>query len=372
MESVFKAISVEGVIGNRTISEQQLREVLSNPSILFQLLGEALGKSKEGSIRRASLFPVQDEEQFTRYKIHEARAWSADEMEFIRDKKDYDTASPVEKHIVDTILSFFLPGDGKVIENLLVRFLLECSNIEETSYFISQLRIEMVHAETYGMTGLTFLGEERLASLLIEAENSPYVRAKTELMDEYINGSGSKSERLLAFACSEGIFFCALFPGIFVFKAKGKFMNFAFSNELIMVDESDHRDNGCALHRKEGGIGQEKAVALVARFVEVEDMFAEYMLREPYEDLNIENMKQYIRLCADNLLVKSGYEPHWRATNPWPWMDEICNQRKENFYERRVGAYKRGSVAESLNWRKRTGLTKQNESAYQAPQEVSF
>jgi len=57
------------------------------------------------------------------------------------------------------------------------------------------------------------------------------------------------AERLVAFACVEGIFFSGSFCSIFWLKKRGLMPGLTFSNELISRDEGLHTDFACLLYR---------------------------------------------------------------------------------------------------------------------------
>lgn len=59
--------------------------------------------------------------------------------------------------------------------------------------------------------------------------------------------SASFSERLVAFAAVEGIFFSGSFCAIFWLKKRGLMPGLCFSNELISRDEGLHTDFACLL-----------------------------------------------------------------------------------------------------------------------------
>ena len=60
--------------------------------------------------------------------------------------------------------------------------------------------------------------------------------------------------------------------------------------------------------------------------------------------MNADMMKQYIEFVADRLLVALGLEKHYKAENPFPWMEMISLQGKTNFFERRVSEYQKAGV----------------------------
>jgi ribonucleoside-diphosphate reductase beta chain len=50
-------------------------------------------------------------------------------------------------------------------------------------------------------------------------------------------------------------------------------------------------------------------------------------------------MGEYIEYVADRLLVSLGYPKLWDALNPFPWMESISLEGKDNFFEKRVTNY---------------------------------
>ena len=62
--------------------------------------------------------------------------------------------------------------------------------------------------------------------------------------------------------------------------------------------------------------------------------------------MNSELMCQYIEFVADRLLVSLGNPRIYNAENPFPWMEMISLQGKTNFFEKRVGDYRKSGVGE--------------------------
>jgi ribonucleoside-diphosphate reductase beta chain len=60
--------------------------------------------------------------------------------------------------------------------------------------------------------------------------------------------------------------------------------------------------------------------------------------------MNAELMKQYIEFVADRLLLQLGYPKAYSATNPFSFMERISLEGKDNFFEKRVTTYAKGSV----------------------------
>ena len=69
--------------------------------------------------------------------------------------------------------------------------------------------------------------------------------------------------------------------------------------------------------------------------------------------MNSGMMCNYIRLCADQLLLSLGCDRHFKIGNPFEWMETISLQGKTNFFEKRVGEYSKSGVRPKyLIWKK--------------------
>ena len=60
--------------------------------------------------------------------------------------------------------------------------------------------------------------------------------------------------------------------------------------------------------------------------------------------MNAARMGEYIEFVADRLLVSLGYPKSWNTANPFPWMERISLEGKDNFFEKRVTNYALASV----------------------------
>jgi ribonucleoside-diphosphate reductase beta chain len=55
--------------------------------------------------------------------------------------------------------------------------------------------------------------------------------------------------------------------------------------------------------------------------------------------MNSEDMTNYIKYVADELLVRLGVEKEYNAVQPFPFMYKIALDKKTNFFERKVAEY---------------------------------
>jgi ribonucleoside-diphosphate reductase subunit M2 len=347
------------------------------------------GESEEDRAKRYSLFPILDEDAYRYFSEHETLHWSDTELDYEMDIKWYNTATPEIRRFIDTIIGFFLSGDGVISENIIYRFLLESKTYEDKAMFISQLHRELMHASTYGMMAISFKRtDQEVAKLVIEAEKTECTKKKISFMEKWMLSDLPLYQRLVAFACAEGIFFCNLFAAAFWLKTINQFENFVFANSLIKKDESLHRSFCSWLFRKEVArilqpLGEEERKTMLAQIkaevhviimdaVAIEDLFTDYILENPLLDLNAPDLKIYTRVITDNLLVELSFEPVFHVKNKFAWLDAICMEQKGNFYEVNIGEYRKRSLADVLNWRKRAGLVAEQHDVYNNPEDVDF
>jgi ribonucleoside-diphosphate reductase subunit M2 len=195
---------------------------------------------------------------------------------------------------------------------------------------------------------------ERL-SLLRAVHTVPAIAAKARwALDWASSGDAPFSQRLLAFACVEGIHFSAAFCAIFWLKKRGLMPGLTFSNELISRDEGLHTDFACLLYNQlsEGSrLSEARAHALVREAVSLEAQFVREALSVALVGMNAGLMVQYVEFCADRLLETVGYSKLFRTANPFDWMELISLQGKTNFFERRVGEYQKASVMAGIGHR---------------------
>jgi ribonucleotide reductase beta subunit family protein with ferritin-like domain len=55
-------------------------------------------------------------------------------------------------------------------------------------------------------------------------------------------------------------------------------------------------------------------------------------------------MCNYIKFCADRLLIPLGCRLHYKIGDPFDWIEMISLQGKTYFFEKRVGKYSKSGV----------------------------
>ncbi|KAJ7954970.1 putative Ribonucleoside-diphosphate reductase small chain [Quillaja saponaria] len=300
--------------------------------------------------QRFCMFPIRYKQLWEMYKKAEASFWTAEEVDLSQDVRQWETLSDSEKHFVSHVLAFFAASDGIVLENLAARFLNDIQIPEARAFYGFQIAMENIHSEMYSLLLETYIKDSKEKHRLFNAiENIPCVARKAKWALNWINSSTSFAERLVAFACVEGIFFSGSFCAIFWLKKRGLMPGLTFSNELISRDEGLHCDFACLLYsllRRQ--LGSERVHSIISEAVEIETEFVCEALPCALIGMNSTLMSQYIKFVADRLLVTLGYERKFNVENPFDWMEFISLQGKTNFFERRVGDYQKASVMSSL------------------------
>merc|ERR1711998_820742 len=163
-----------------------------------------------------------------------------------------------------------------------------------------------------------------------------------------MNPDRSFYERLVGFACGEGILFSGGFCAVYWLKKRGLMPGLTFSNELISRDEVLHTDFACLLYGMlQNPLPDDVSHTIIRGAVEVERKFICEALSCDLIGMNSELMTRYIEFVADRLLIALGHPKLYNATNPFDWMELISLQGKTNFFEKRVGEYQKAGVMAS-------------------------
>ncbi len=294
---------------------------------------------------RFVLFPIQHDKVWQMYKQAEASFWTAEEIDLSQDLKDWENLNDGERHFISHVLAFFAASDGIVNENLAVNFMNEVQIPEARCFYGFQIMMENIHAETYSLLIDTYIKKQSEKDYLFNAlDNVPAVKKKGEWALKWIE-SENFTERLIAFAAVEGIFFSGSFCSIFWMKKRGLMPGLTFSNELISRDEGLHCDFACLLYSMlENKLPESRVHDIIKDAVTIEQEFVTDALPVDLIGMNAKLMSQYIEFVADRLLIALGYGKVYNATNPFDFMEMISLQGKTNFFEKRVGEYQKAGV----------------------------
>lgn len=334
---------------------------------------------KTSGSERYTVFPIKHHNLWQFYVHHCADIWFSAEIKLTDDLVDWNSKlSDNERFFVKNILAFFAASDGIVNENLVLNFYNEVQLPEARQFYAMQILIEAIHSETYALLIDTYvLDTEEKSKLFNAIENIPAVKQKADWAIKWITeGSGlqsllgqdalntlkqiqstlastnnlspqfenvlteiirdrpSLSQRLLAYVCVEGIFFSGSFCAIYWLKSRGLMPGLATANQFISRDENMHAEFAIELYKMLGSQLDEPTVhSIFKEAVDIEIEFVTQSLPVSLIGMNCDLMTQYIKYVADRWLILLGYNKIYNSSNPFPFMELISVNAKENFFE---------------------------------------
>jgi ribonucleoside-diphosphate reductase subunit M2 len=228
------------------------------------------------------------------------------------------------------------------MENIAIRFFDDVKLAEARSFYSFQIAMENIHSQTYSLLIDSYIQDTFQKGILFEAlDNFPCISKKAEWAQKWINDeTATFAQRLVAFACVEGIHFSGAFASIFWMKKRGLMPGLTFSNELISRDEALHTEFAILLYSKlTNRLEENVIVEIVQDAVNIEIEFICEALPCRLLGMNSMMMSQYIKFIGDRLLVQLGCSKNYNVNNPFDFMDFISIDQKTNFFEKRVSEY---------------------------------
>lgn len=302
---------------------------------------------------RLTVFPIQYPEIWDFRNKQMSVFWTIHEIDFSKDKTDWDKLTSDEQYFLKFILSFFGSSDKIVNMNIEKRFIEAVTIYEVEMNYNWQKMMEDIHAETYSVMLDTYIKDKNELNKVFNAlGNYPAIKEKADWALKWIDSDDATyCERLIAFACVEGIFFSGSFCAIYYFKKRGLLPGLCFANELISRDEGLHTDFAVLLYKTflkgtKEDISEDRVKEIFKSAVEIEDNFIINAIPCRLIGMNSDMMSDYIKFVADRLLLQFGFSKIWHTSNPFDWMESISLQGKSNFFEKRVGEY---TIAKNTN-----------------------
>ncbi len=301
-------------------------------------------------VNRYVMFPIVDQDIWKMYKKQEDLFWRVEEIDLSKDYKDWDVLSGDEKYFISMILAFFAASDGIVLENLGMRFMSEIQLSEARAFYGLQIAMENIHSIMYSTLIETYIKDKTEKSKLFNALHEfECIKKKGDWAIKWINDKKSSfANRLVAFACVEGIFFSGAFCAIFWLKKRGLLPGLTLSNEFISRDEALHTEFAVLLHSKlDKPLKKQKIHEIIKEAVTIETEFINEALSCRLIGMNSMLMQQYIEFVADRLSLQLGGDKIYESSNPFDWMENISIEGKDNFFEKRVSEYSLATKVEN-------------------------
>jgi ribonucleotide reductase beta subunit family protein with ferritin-like domain len=297
---------------------------------------------------RYTLFPISpyEEDMYSLYKKAVASFWTVEEIDFSKDKEDWNKLSETEQAFLKQILAFFAGSDGIVQENLATRFQREIQSPVARLFYGLQNAMEGIHSETYSLLIDQYVKDSAEKDKYFRAiDTIPCIRKKAEWALKWIESADNYATRLVGFACVEGIFFSGSFCAIYWIKKRGLLPGLTFSNELISRDEGLHTEFAVTLyHKLQNKLKEQQIVEIIREAVDIETEFICSALPCSLIGMNSRDMSQYIQFVADRLALQLGCQKIYRVQNPFDFMDLISMEGKTNFFEKKVSEYSKPGV----------------------------
>jgi len=301
-----------------------------------------------------------------------ANHWMPQEVNMSRDIaqwKDPNALTEDERRLVTRNLGFFVTADSLAANNIVLGTYRHITAPECRQYLLRQAFEEAIHTHAYqyiveslGLDeGEIFNAYHEIASIRDKDEFLiPFINTLTN--PEFKTGTPQADQDLLksliVFACiMEGIFFYVGFVQILALGRQNKMTGAAEQYQYILRDESMHCNFGIDLintiklenpHLWTSEFKKE-LTGLFHKGVELEYRYAEDTMPRGVLGLNASQFKEYLRFIANRRCQQIGLDEMFPGvTNPFPWMAEMIDLKKEkNFFETRVTEYQTGGA---LSW----------------------
>ena len=208
---------------------------------------------------------------------------------------------------------------------------LQQRSLPEARYFYGfQIVVEKINSETYSLLIDTYVKDPAKKMHLLQViKTVPCVQRKAQWALRWCDPTvASFAERMIAFTAVEVVFFSGSFCAIFWLKKRGLMPGLCFSNKLISRDEGMHCDFACLLYLKLiNKLPEPCIVEIICSAVEIEMEFVVDALPVELIEMNSAMMCDYIKFCADRLILSLGCNCHYKVGNPFEWMETISLPR---------------------------------------------
>ena len=318
------------------------------------------------------LVPFKYDWAWQKYLDGCANHWMPQEINMTADVatwKSKEGLTDDERRIVMRSLGYFSTADSLVANNLVLGIYRLVTNPECRQYLLRQAFEEAIHTHAYqycieslGMDeGEVFNMYREVPSVAKKAAWS--ISHTHELSDpNFSTGTIEADQQLLRnligfYGVTEGIFFYCGFTQILSMGRRNKMTGVAEQFQYILRDESMHLNFGIDVINQIKLENpqlwqtdmQEWARAMVLEGTELEIAYARDTMPRGVLGMNANMMEEYLQFIANRRLAQIGLSEQFPgAKNPFPWMSEIMDLKKEkNFFETRVTDYQTGGA---LTW----------------------
>ena len=318
------------------------------------------------------LVPFKYDWAWQKYLDGCANHWMPQEINMTADIalwKSEDGLTEDERTIVKRSLGFFSTADSLVANNLVLAIYRLVTNPECRQYLLRQAFEEAIHTHAYQYC-IESLGmdEGEIFNMYREvpavARKAGWALQYTRQLSDPTFTTGTREtdkallKNLIAYYCVlEGIFFYCGFTQILSMGRRNKMTGTSEQFQYILRDESMHVNFGIdvinQIKLENSHLWDEEIQDLARRMIlegtGLEIEYAKDTMPRGVLGMNANMMTEYLQFIANRRLAQLGLTEQFPSVkNPFPWMSEIMDLKKEkNFFETRVTEYQTGGA---LNW----------------------
>lgn len=336
------------------ISENESPILSSSEASDEEVEEESEVESEVEDFSKYSYFPVEHPSLEKYYQTQKSMFWVAQDIPYASDRADWNRLDRPTKRYVKFIIFFFAQFDGIVNENLIEHFKHETSFLKDArNFYAAQEFMEVIHNETYSNLIATYITDDAKRNKAFNAiKHYPSIAKLADWVMKWMRSGAPLLERVVAFACLEGIFFSSAFASIYWIKRRNILKALCKANEFIARDESLHTEFAFELYKvlvstgKYAPLTDSKIKEIISESVTVIEDFTRNALRVDLIDMSADQMVDYIKCTADTLSSSFGSGKIYKAKNPFDWMAVLGLSNKSNFFETTVSEYGTQSVAD--------------------------
>jgi len=305
------------------------------------------------------------------YKKGVANNWTPEEIPMQDDVELWKRPgglSDEERRMILWNLGFFSTAESLTANNIVLAVYRHITNPECRQYLLRQGYEEAIHTDTFiyccDSLGLDpdHVYNMYLTIPSINEKDEFVVQMTKSIFDPNFTTVGTENIQRFVhdligyYVIMEGIFFYAGFAMMLSFMRQNRMVGVGQQFQYILRDESVHLAFGSdlinAIVAENPAIWtadfKKKISENISHGVELESSYAKDCLPRGILGLNAEVIREYLQYTADRRLERINLPKVYNASNPFPWMSEIMDLRKEkNFFETRVTEYQ---TAGQLKW----------------------
>lgn len=318
------------------------------------------------------LVPFKYDWAWQKYLDGCANHWMPQEINMTKDVatwKDPNGLTDDERKIVMRSLGYFSTADSLVANNLVLAIYRLITNPECRQYILRQAFEEAIHTHAYQYC-VESLGMDE-AEVFNMYREVPSIAKKAAWSIKHTQGISNPNfktgtpetdqellRNLIGFYCvTEGIFFYCGFTQILSMGRRNKMTGVAEQFQYILRDESMHLNFGVDVinqiklenpHLWTEEFKQE-VIQMILEGTQLEIEYARDTMPRGVLGMNAGMMEEYLQFICNRRLAQLGLPAQFKnVSNPFPWMSEIMDLKKEkNFFETRVIEYQTGGA---LSW----------------------